>query len=237
MTMDAGRGEQPTASSRFSRHFAAGQIVFAPGDAALEAYLLQNGRVRLVQRVGGREKSVRVVQPGEIFGEQALVPGTPRSFSAVALVESSAIVLAPQAMEELIAGNPATGLRVLQQLVERLRDAEQQIELLMLQDPQEKVAAALVQLAERAAGDRSDAAEAVGISLSPLELSARVGLDVETVRRLVRELRSGGYVSIEQERVLVPDVGALRKLRGLLQTKGEIAGSADPSRTPRKLDP
>lgn len=236
MTTDAGRGEA-TLPSRFSKHFAAGQVLFKTGDPALEAYLLREGRVRLVQRVGGRDKSLRVVQPGELFGEQALVPGTPRSFSAVALVESSAVVLEPHALEELIAGSPATGLRVLQELVERLRDAEDQIELLMLEDPQEKVAAALVRLAEGTLGDRRDAAGPIGLSLSPLELSARVGLDVETVRRHVRELRSGGYVRIENERVLVPDVGALRRLRELLEAKGEIAGGADPSRTPRKGDP
>lgn len=235
MTMD-GRQDEGAPPSRFSKHFAAGQIVFEAGDPALEAYLVRAGRIRLVQRVGGREKSLRVVQPGELFGEQALVPGTPRSFSAVALVDSSVVVLEPHALEELIAGNPATGLRVLQQLVHRLRDAEEQIELLMLQDPQEKVAAALAGLAERALGDGQDATGPIGISVSPLELSARVGLDVETVRRHVRELRSGGYVRIENERVVVPDMDALRKLRGLLEAKGDIAGSRDPSRTPRKVD-
>lgn len=237
MNTDAVRGEHPALASRFARRFAAGQIVFEAGDPSVEAYLLQEGRIRLIQRVGGREKSLRVVRPGELFGEQALVPGTPRSFAAVAVVDSVAIALEPHAFEELLAGNAAAGLRVLQQLIGRLREAEQQIEVLMLRDPQAKFATALVQLAEQALEGKPAGSGSVGISVSPLELSARAGLDVDAVRRHARELRSAGYLSIEKERVMVPDLDALRKLRGLLEAKAEIAGGAESTRLPRRGDP
>jgi len=226
MTADAGQNEQARLLSRFGRRFAAGEVIFEAGAAAAEAYLLQEGRVRLIKRVGASERSLRVVRPGDLFGEQALVPGTPRTSTAVALVESAAIVLEHGTFEHLLAGNPAVGMRVLSQLIRRLREAEDQIEVLMLGDSQVKIAASLLQLCREA--PRSDSGgEALTLSVSPMELSARVGLDVDTVKRNVQQLRTNGYIKIDGERIVVPDVETLRELRRLLDMKSEITGSAE----------
>jgi CRP/FNR family cyclic AMP-dependent transcriptional regulator len=234
MTSDAGADEQARLLSRFGRRFAAGEVIFQAGDPAREAYLLQEGRVRLIRRVGASERSLRVVRPGDLFGETALVPGTPRTSTAVALIESSALALEQEALEHLLTGNPTVGMRVMQQLIRRLRDAEDQIELLMLRDSQVKVAAALLQLAQEARRGSSDVPENVVLSVSPLELSARVGLDVETVKRNVQQLRTAGYVRIEAEQVVLPDTEGLRELRRLLEMKDEIAGAGDGA--PRRAD-
>jgi CRP/FNR family transcriptional regulator, cyclic AMP receptor protein len=60
-----------------------------------------------------------------------------------------------------------------------------------------------------------------------MELSTRVGLDVETVKRVVRELREGQYVRVVDERLEIPDLDALRRLFSLLGVKDEIRGEAD----------
>src|SRR5262245_42688853 len=130
MTTSAGPDERLL--SRFGRRFAAGDVIFEAGGLATEAYLLQEGRVRLIKRAGASERSLRVVRPGDLFGEHALLPGTARTSTAVALVDSTALALEPSTLEHLLAGNPAVGSRVLHQLIRRLRDAEDQIEILML---------------------------------------------------------------------------------------------------------
>jgi DNA-binding Lrp family transcriptional regulator len=60
--------------------------------------------------------------------------------------------------------------------------------------------------------------------VTPVELSTRVGLDVDTVKRAVQRLREQGYVRITGEKVEIPDLGALRKLYTLLGTKEELRG-------------
>ena len=64
----------------------------------------------------------------------------------------------------------------------------------------------------------------VDLPLSPVELSSRVGLDVETVKRTVQRLRDQQYLRIVGERVEIPDVEALRRLYSLLGTTEEIRG-------------
>jgi CRP-like cAMP-binding protein len=151
-------------------------------------------------------------------------------------VESHALALEPTTFEHVIAGSPTIGMRVIHQLVRRLREAEDQIELLMLQDSQVKVCAALIQLSQEAQRARPEAPESVALSVSPLELSARAGLDVDTVKRNVQQLRTGGYVRIEGEAIQIPDLDGLRELRRLLEMKEEIAGANEAARSVGRSD-
>jgi CRP-like cAMP-binding protein len=236
MSTEAGPEEPSRLLSRYGRRFKAGDVIFEAGAPSIEAYLLQEGRVRLIKRAGSRERSLRVIRPGDLFGEFALVPNTSRSSTAVALVDSTVLALDLQTFEHVLTGSPAVGIRVMQQLVRRLRDADDQIELLMLRDSQVKVAAALLQLAHEAGRVRPEAADSVVLSVSPMDLSARVGLDVDTVKRNVQQLRASGHVTIESEQIQIPDVEGLRELRRLLEMKEEIAGAGDASRAVRRND-
>jgi CRP/FNR family cyclic AMP-dependent transcriptional regulator len=107
--------------------------------------------------------------------------------------------------------------RAVDQLVRRLRDAEDQIEIMMLRGVQSKVTSALLKLAGRPSGPAE-------LNVSPVELSTRVGLDVEAVKHTVQRLRERQYIRITGERIEIPDVDALRRLHVLLGTKDELAG-------------
>src|SRR5205823_13607860 len=107
----------------------------------------------------------------------------------------------------------------------RVRDAEDQIEIMLLRDTQSKIVSALLKLA-RAPRDARDVNAGAELAITPVELSSRVGLDVDTVKRAVQRLREQGYVKITGERLELPDVEALRKLYALLGTKEELRGEA-----------
>jgi len=78
---------------RYGRRFAAGEALFREGDAANEAFLLQEGRIRLLKRVRMVERSLIVLKPGDLFGESALIDNAARNSTAVALSEGTALVL------------------------------------------------------------------------------------------------------------------------------------------------
>jgi CRP-like cAMP-binding protein len=205
---------------RFGRRFSAGEVLFREGEPGQEAFLLHEGRVRLLKRVRTVERSLVVLKPGDLFGESALIPGSARSSSAVALSEGVALALAESTFRALLQNNAAIASRVLQQLVRRLRELEDQIEFTMIRDTQSKVVSALLKLASASVGTGA-------VVVSPLELSSRVGLDVDTVKRTVQQLRDGEYVRIADEKLEIPDVEALRKLYGLLGVKDELRGNPD----------
>ena len=62
------------------RTFQAGEILVYQGDVGSTCYVITQGRVRVfVVAEDGRELAVRILGPGEIFGEMALLDDEPRS--------------------------------------------------------------------------------------------------------------------------------------------------------------
>lgn len=211
--------------SRFGRAFVPGELLFSDGDPGAEAYLLQEGRIRLIKRVGAVERNLRVLRPGDLFGESALVAGATRSSTAVAATAGSVLVIDQRTLEQILSTHPAVGMRVMQQLVRRLRDAEDQIEVLMLEDSRSKIVVTLLKLAQQTqAPTISGDAMSVELTISPMELSTRVGLDLETVKRTVKQLKESGHLQIVGERVEIPNIASLRELSGLLTLRDHIVG-------------
>jgi CRP-like cAMP-binding protein len=216
---DLAPDERSRLLARYGRKFAAGEALFREGTPADQTFLLQEGRVRLLKRVRMVERSLMVLKPGDLFGESALLDGGVRSSTAVALTDGVALALDRPTFNTLLEHHPTVAGRVINQLVVRLRDAEDQIEIMMLKGTQSKIVNALLKLSARPSG-------AVTIAVSPVELSTRVGLDVETVKRGVQRLRDQQYVRIVGERIDIPDVEALRRLYVLLGTNDELRGDA-----------
>jgi CRP-like cAMP-binding protein len=204
--------------SRYGRTFSTGDTLFREGEPARQAFLLQEGRVRLLKRVRMVERSIVVLRPGDLFGESALLDDAPRTSTAVALTDGVALALDQDTFRHMVERHPAVAVRLSEQLIRRVRDAEDQIEVMMLRDNQSKIVSSLIKLA-RSAGDRAE------IAISPVELSTRVGLDVDTVKRGVQRLREQQYVRIVGERVEIPDMDALRRLYVLLGAKEELKGA------------
>jgi CRP-like cAMP-binding protein len=207
--------------ARFGRPFEAGDVLFREGEMGTEGFLLEEGRVRLIKRVRGVERSLIVLKPGDLFGESALLQNAQRTSTAIALSAGMSLALDQPTLQSMLEKNPVIAARVVQQLVRRLRDAEDQIENMMLADTQSKVVNAILKLAQQG---RNETGAGASFSISPMELSTRVGLDVDTVKRAVQQLRDGQYLRVADEKLEVPDVEALRKLYGLLGLKDEIRG-------------
>ncbi|MFN4312497.1 MAG: cyclic nucleotide-binding domain-containing protein [Ferrovibrio sp.] len=65
--------------------YATGETIFRAGQPGYNVYLVQSGRVELVREMpDGSQKRLRCVEPGEVFGELALLTGEPRRASAIA---------------------------------------------------------------------------------------------------------------------------------------------------------
>ncbi|MEN9579252.1 MAG: hypothetical protein RJA70_2261 [Pseudomonadota bacterium] len=211
--------------ARFGRSLPTGEVVFREGEAADVAFLVHSGRVRIVKKFGAVERSLRVLKGGELFGETALLPGRVREATAITLGACAMIAFDRTTFGELLAQHPDLGVAVAQQLILRAREAEDRVEISMVRDAQSKVVVGLLRTVPLYFTD-SGALEhsALRLPLTPLELSAKVGLDVDAVKRTMQKLRENGYVRIVDEQVEIPSLAALRELRGLLDVRDEILG-------------
>jgi CRP/FNR family cyclic AMP-dependent transcriptional regulator len=215
---EIGPQESARLLGRYGRRFTAGGLIFQEGTPATEAFLVHEGRVRLLKHVGMVDRSLAVLKEGDLFGEAALMEGTAYGSTAVGLTDGVVLAVERGTFRALLAKHPAVATRVIDQLVRRMRDAEDQIETMMLRGAQSRVTSALLKLAGRATGQAE-------LTISPVELSTRVGLDVEAVKRMVQRLRDRQYVRIAGERIEIPDIEALRRLHTLLGTKDDLHGN------------
>jgi CRP-like cAMP-binding protein len=217
---DLGDAERTRLVERFGRQFSAGAVLYREGEAADTCYILQEGRIRLVKRVRSADRSLSVLRPGDLLGEDALLNRADRAASAIALTDVTVLALDPTTFARLLSGNPDVATRMVRQLVRRLRDAEEQLENTMLRDHPSRVVNTLIRLASTT----DKGAEGHALAVSPLDLSSRSSLDVDAVKRAVQQLRDGGYLRIVDEKIVIPDLGALRQLYELLGLKEEVRG-------------
>jgi hypothetical protein len=105
---------------------AKGEVIFHQGGKADSFYLIYGGSVRIVRTQNKREFQLAQLVREDYFGEMALVANRPRSATAVALTDTSLLVLSRADFEKLFKKNPQLGLNMSvairsRQLAQRLR--------------------------------------------------------------------------------------------------------------------
>ena len=63
--------------NRFRVGFEKGEVIFCEYEPGDTFYLIQKGRVQIIKIMGEIEKTVAILQPGEIFGEMAILEEAP----------------------------------------------------------------------------------------------------------------------------------------------------------------
>jgi CRP-like cAMP-binding protein len=221
MAADPTDAERARVLERHGRPFEAGQVIYREGDPTDKAYLIEQGRVRIFKRIGGAERGLRVVSRGDLFGEDALLADTQRSATAISLAPGTALAFDEDSLLEVLREAPSIGVTLMKKLVLRARESEERIQIGLLRDAQSKVILGLLRAAQAAP---EGASRAITLDLSPLDLSARVGLDVDAVKRTVQQLREADYLQVSEETLEIPDLSLLQELYGLLEAGEEIVG-------------
>ena len=199
---------------RYHRSFSAGTTLYYAGAPATDLYLIGSGRVQLVKRARGVERSIGLYGADEIVGEEALLPGAHRSASAQAIEPVTALVIESDTFRALVRRRPELGEGVMQQLARRLQRAGEQIENFLLPDPTIRVLNTLLHAV--------DEAKEGPLELSPLELSTRTALNLDQVKAVVGQLRERGYLSVGDQTITIDDASALRQLHDLLALKEDV---------------
>ena len=97
--------------------FAPGSDVFRAGDPADCLYVIRAGRVR----IHADDRELETLEPGAIFGEMALVDGSPRSATATAVDAVTLVRLDERRFQSLVQRTPFFVQEVMRVMATRLR--------------------------------------------------------------------------------------------------------------------
>lgn len=198
------------ASHLGKRAFGKGMILFHKDSPGQILYLIESGLIRIfVLSEAGQEMTLNLHGPGECFGEISLLDGKPRSAGALALEPTIAYTLHRDDFFCCLRDYPSLTQRILELLADRLRHLTAFAECLAFLDVPGRLAAALLELAERHGTKRDDGAVEIDLHLTQTELATWVGATREMVNKALGVFRDRGWITIEGQAIRIADVRGL----------------------------
>jgi CRP-like cAMP-binding protein len=201
---------------RFGKEFKRGDILFREGEPGKEMYVIQTGKVNITKKVRETEKILATLGAGEFLGEMAILINKPRSAGAVVAEDAKLLVIDPKTFEAMIRGNVEIAVRLIKKLSDRLQEADEQIENLLLRDPNSRVVHHLLQNAIKRGKDTPQG-KLVAVNLD--ELHGRMGLTREEIKEAVSKTAKARIIAVVPEGVVVPDTGKMQKYLDFLEMK------------------
>lgn len=191
------------------RHYRAGEIIFSQGDPGDALYAVVAGRVRIsAGTADGREMSLNIMEPGDTFGEIALLDGGSRTATATATEPSELVAIRRDHFLALLEREPRVALELLKLCGERLRWTSGLVEDAALLDAPARLAKRLLSLGALH-GQRGKAG--VTLRISQEDLATFLGVSRQAVNQHLQAWKAQGWVELGRGSVTVRDEAAIRK--------------------------
>ena len=204
------------ANSLGKRTFGKGMIIFHKGSPGQTLYVIESGKVRIfILSESGQEISVNIYGPSDVFGELSLLDGLPRSAGAVAVERTVTYTLHRDDFLRHLEAYPRMAKSIMEVLSTRLRYTTIYAESLSFLDVYGRVAAKLLELADRYGlrNDGKDGSDGIEINLrlTQAELATWVAATRESVNKVLGTFRDQGLIQVEGQRITILDMPGLRR--------------------------
>lgn len=175
-------------------------------------FVLRKGRARIYRSApDGREQILRLLAPGDTFGEVPVFDGGPNPANVEAMEPAEALFISTSVFMEILDRNPTVALALLRHFARRLRAFTELVEQISLQTVQNRIARYLY-LAAREEGVQTGDGVIVPRSITQQDLASLVGSVREVVSRTLKVMEDDGLVEVRRKEFLVRDLEALRRM-------------------------
>jgi CRP/FNR family cyclic AMP-dependent transcriptional regulator len=208
------RGLPPATLERIAalatqKSYRRGEIVFSAGDVGDSLFGVVSGRIRIsTGNADGREIFLNIMEPGDSFGEIALLDGGTRTATATATEAAELVSIRREPLFELLAREPKTALELLRLCGERLRWTSGLLEDWSFLDAPARLAKRLLSLGEL---HGEDSAGGRVVRISQEELANFLGVSRQAVNEQLQDWKARGWVSLGRGTVTVRDAAALKR--------------------------
>jgi len=180
-----------------------GRLLFQQGDEGDALFGVVSGLIRIsVVGLGGRELTLGLMEPGDVFGEIALLDALPRTASASAVTDSQLLVIRRPLFLTLVEEEPRLARHLIELLCERLRENTDRLGEFAFLSLRARLAKKLEALAI-AHGHPCETGVRIALKLSQTDLAQMLGVTREAVNKQLRSWQrmgilqlSGGYITV-----------------------------------------
>jgi len=190
------------------RSFRNGEVVFSQGDPGDALYAVVTGKIRIsAGAADGREIFLNIMEPGDTFGEIALLDGGTRTASATATVPSELVSIRREHFLGVLEREPRVALELLRLCGERLRWTSGLVEDAALLDASARLAKRLLSLGQLH-GQRTK--NGVTLRISQEDLASFLGVSRQVVNQYLQGWKGKGWVDLGRGVVTVRDEAAIK---------------------------
>ena len=189
-----------------------GQPIYRPGDKTDSCYVLVFGRAKIFDLTRtGKESILAFIEPGEFFGERALLGLSEHEHYVETIEPSTVVVIARKQLLRLMQDHADVSVRVAKTIGRRLLQFERRLRGLLFLSNRERLASVLLDLA-RQSGVATNDGISLRIRLSHHDLANIIGCSRETVSVEMAKLRSDGLIDSGRQRIVLTQPRRLKKL-------------------------
>ncbi len=186
------------AAQTVTRQFPKNTVIVSQGDDTDSFYVIVQGKVDVfLQNDKGKEIIINTLGLCESFGELAPLGRIPRQASIITTEDSTFGIISRQVFMDTLLVKPSIGMRIIDLLIRRIQDLTEEVSSLALEDVYNRVVRVLYKHADEV-GDKL-----VTEKLTQQDIASRVGATREMVHRILKELKKGGYISIEGKHITI----------------------------------
>lgn len=195
--------------ARFER-YPAGREIFAKGSPGRSMMAILSGSIRIsTPSPAGPDIVLTILQPGEVFGEIALLDGADRTADATAVSDCELLVLDHRDFIPFLERRADLCLLFLRLLCQRLRQTDRQFEEAMFGRLDGRIAMTLVRLAH---GTPPGADGGVTLRITQQELAGMVGAARESVNKQLHVWQKEGVLKLGKRLIEIADIEVLETL-------------------------
>ncbi len=180
------------------RTYKKNMVLIQQGDDTGSLYILLDGEMRVyTEDDQGRELTVKILKPGDSFGELALLGDFPRIANVITLTDCVVSAVSKESYLAILKENPRISLALIESLANMVRETTEELSCIALSD----VYGRLTHILNKYAVDRE------GQKLVPKfthrEISNMIGSSREMVSKIMKELEKGEYILVTDDNYLL----------------------------------
>jgi len=186
------------------------QVLYFEGGEAQHLFSIRSGLVKLVKSLeNGRDRIVRVLFPGEIFGFESLAEAE-YPLSAIVLRDSEICSASSETFFDFLRSNADIAEAMIAFLVGEIGRVRSQITDMSFKDARARLATLLLSMVEP--GDaRSNSSATLTVPLSTQEIGEVLEVSSETISRAWTALQKDLLIAKRGREIVIPDLAALEK--------------------------
>jgi CRP-like cAMP-binding protein len=193
------------------RSYFKGSVIFSQGDEGDALFGVASGRVRIsASASGGREVFLNIMEPGDTFGEIAVMDGLPRTANAIALDDSTLILIQRSDFLPFLEKEPRLAIHLLKLMCERLRWTSELVEESAFMEGPARLAKRLLILASL--HGRAARVGHLELRISQAELARFLGISRQIVNQHLADWRRHGWIELGRTQIVIRNADALRAM-------------------------